>query len=329
MSKYVAVPNGDYKLTVQTGGNITLDTGFNTGRVVVTGDLLVQGTTTTVESVEVTITDNIIELNKGEQGNGVSLTESGIKIDRGTAVDVYSVFNEDIVWLDPVTSSPQFGAFTFKDDTGKLIGLKTSSITTEDDQDLFLINSGLGVISVTGTNNYELQVTDDDDIPNKRYVDLAIENIVPDRIIAKEDETTFVWAQSTDLGDSTQIGTVRVVVNNTETARFTQGVAQFPIVNITNEIRTPTDLTLILNPGGVGNVSVSNSRIVSLDDPINDKDAVNLQFLEDKLSTINNIGDVDITNFLQNGAVLVYNSITGNFESTVILQNQIVDGGSY
>jgi hypothetical protein len=86
---------------------------------------------------------------------------------------------------------------------------------------------------------------------------------------------------------------------------------------------------LILNPGGVGNVSVSNSRIVSLDDPINDKDAVNLQFLEDKLSTINNIGDVDITNFLQNGAVLVYNSITGNFESTVILQNQIVDGGSY
>ena len=34
-----------------------------------------------------------------------------------------------------------------------------------------MINSGSGVVSVTGTNNYESNVTDDDHIPNKKYVD--------------------------------------------------------------------------------------------------------------------------------------------------------------
>lgn len=44
--------------------------------------------------------------------------------------------------------------------------------------DLFLINAGTGVISVSGTNNYEDQVTDDDDIPNKAYVDVVVSNQV-------------------------------------------------------------------------------------------------------------------------------------------------------
>ena len=39
---------------------------------------------------------------------------------------------------------------------------------------MYLINAGTGVISVSGTNAYENQVTDDDDIPNKKYVDVQI-----------------------------------------------------------------------------------------------------------------------------------------------------------
>jgi hypothetical protein len=41
--------------------------------------------------------------------------------------------------------------------------------------DLTLIGTGAGVISVKGTLNYELNVTDDDDVPNKKYVDDAIQ----------------------------------------------------------------------------------------------------------------------------------------------------------
>ena len=50
MSRIVKVSENNYKLQVQTGGVITLDTGNQTGRVVVTGDLAVLGNTTTVES---------------------------------------------------------------------------------------------------------------------------------------------------------------------------------------------------------------------------------------------------------------------------------------
>ena len=45
-----------------------------------------------------------------------------------------------------------------------------------DNGDLTLIGFGTGVVKVLGTNNYENQVTQDDDIPNKKYVDDAIQN---------------------------------------------------------------------------------------------------------------------------------------------------------
>lgn len=40
-----------------------------------------------------------------------------------------------------------------------------------------LLSKGTGVLTVTGTTNYETNVTDDDDIPNKKYVDDEIAGI--------------------------------------------------------------------------------------------------------------------------------------------------------
>ena len=42
MSKYVNVPTGNYSVIVQDNGTITLDTGIQTGNVIVTGNLTVQ-----------------------------------------------------------------------------------------------------------------------------------------------------------------------------------------------------------------------------------------------------------------------------------------------
>lgn len=63
--------------------NITLDT----DTVYITGNLYVRGNTSEIASNTLSITDNIITLNDGETGNGVSSlgTTSGIVIDRGTA----------------------------------------------------------------------------------------------------------------------------------------------------------------------------------------------------------------------------------------------------
>ena len=66
-----------------TNANITLDSDF----IVITGNLNVRGNTTVISSNTKVIIDNILTLNGGETGNGVSTlgTTSGIEIDRGIA----------------------------------------------------------------------------------------------------------------------------------------------------------------------------------------------------------------------------------------------------
>ena len=78
MSKTLAV-SGSYAVTASSG-NIDL-----TAQVItINGNLVVRGSTTELESINSTITDNIIELNKGEQGAGVSATYAGLSVDRGS-----------------------------------------------------------------------------------------------------------------------------------------------------------------------------------------------------------------------------------------------------
>ena len=76
--------------------NITLDT----DAVIITGNLTVRGNTTIIASNTQVITDNIITLNQGETGNGVSTlgTTSGVEIARGTAPGG----NVQIIWNEPV-----------------------------------------------------------------------------------------------------------------------------------------------------------------------------------------------------------------------------------
>lgn len=171
MSKFFRVDGGDYKITVQNGGQITLDTGNAEGTVIITGDLTVQGTTTTVETANMTIEDNIIVLNQGEAGAGITdaSNSSGIEIDRGTLLNALFVYDDNLT--DAINGG---GLFALRLSNGTVSGLRTNHISTAG-SDLHLINSGTGVVTVSGTNNYEDQVTDDDDITNKKYVDDAID----------------------------------------------------------------------------------------------------------------------------------------------------------
>ena len=78
-SKILALPNSDYKVKVQSGGTITLDTGLASGTVTITGDLLVNGNTTQVSSANLNLKDNIITLNSGETGAGITLNNQEYK----------------------------------------------------------------------------------------------------------------------------------------------------------------------------------------------------------------------------------------------------------
>lgn len=59
------------------------------------GNLNVLGESTIVNSETLTVTDNIIEVNKGQTGSGVTAGQAGIKVDRGDASPYFMVFDED------------------------------------------------------------------------------------------------------------------------------------------------------------------------------------------------------------------------------------------
>lgn len=64
------------------------------GNLTVTGNLIANGSQFIVNSTTVTTKDNIITLNQGEIGTGVTSGKAGIQIDRGDASDYQLVFDE-------------------------------------------------------------------------------------------------------------------------------------------------------------------------------------------------------------------------------------------
>lgn len=87
---YTAAASGSSGSSVNahTAG-LTLD---ESGNVTVAGNLIVQGTTTTVDSTTVEIGDNILLLNKDE--SGTPSANAGIEIERGTSANVAFRWNE-------------------------------------------------------------------------------------------------------------------------------------------------------------------------------------------------------------------------------------------
>lgn len=249
MSKILNVNDGDYRVRVSSGNTITLDTGTEVGKVVLTGNLEVQGTTTTVNTEQLDIEDNIITVNNGETGAGVTLNTAGLQVDRGTEQDAFFVFDETVTHNDPISQTNKLGTFVFKDASNAIRGIKTNSITTAGG-DLYLINSGNGVINVSGTNNYENQVTDDDDIPNKKYVDDAITTGIQTITIQKiqrGDSVINLTDQSLDPG----VSTFKVTIDNNEVALFRNNSTEIEDLifedNTISTTSTSGDLTLSSN----------------------------------------------------------------------------------
>lgn len=62
--------------------------------VTIQGDLIVQGTTTSFQSQNLTVTDRLITVNNGEVGAGVSGVRAGIEVDRGSLAAYAFLFEE-------------------------------------------------------------------------------------------------------------------------------------------------------------------------------------------------------------------------------------------
>ena len=246
MSKTLNVNSGDYKVKVPSGQTITLDTGTGVGNVQITGNIVIAGTQTVVNSQELDIVDNIITLNKGETGAGVTENKSGLEIDRGSLNNAQLIFDETVSFNDPVSQTVKPGTFVFKTTDNAIVGLRTNSITTGGG-DLYLINSGTGVISVSGTNNYESQITEDDDIPNKKYVDDAITTgiqTITIQSIARGDSALNLFDESIDGG----VSNLKITIDGAEVAQFKKNTTEIEGIvfqdNTISSLTSATDLTL-------------------------------------------------------------------------------------
>jgi hypothetical protein len=81
-------------LQTNINSKLPLAGGTVTGNLVISGNLVVSGTQFVTATESVTISDNIIYLNAGETGAGVTKGTSGMQIDRGTLNDYLFIFDE-------------------------------------------------------------------------------------------------------------------------------------------------------------------------------------------------------------------------------------------
>jgi hypothetical protein len=91
--------DGDYSLVSTNKTPLNDDPGFatiimDTNLVDVKGNLIVRGTAVFIDEENVTISDNIVTLNKGEVGAGVTAGSSGLEIDRGSLTNAFILFDE-------------------------------------------------------------------------------------------------------------------------------------------------------------------------------------------------------------------------------------------
>jgi len=196
-NKVVRVSQGNYKIKVEDGGAITLDTGVEQGTVYVTGSLVVEGQLTYLNVQDVQVEDNIIILNKDDTlGSTVTKPDaeyggagvSGVRIYRGSGSPAEMVWHE-VNHYNPPTGLQTQGLWSFRVHTSgspTIAGIRTNQIDTSGGV-LGLINTGTGYVTVAGTTNYErqiltytdtvgydptlgLSITDDDRMPNMKAV---------------------------------------------------------------------------------------------------------------------------------------------------------------
>lgn len=286
MSRVVRVKNDEYKVIVEydnpdeAAARITLDTtGSNSsvsGTVVVKGNLLVEGTTTTVESVDTTIADNILTLNAGETGAGVTLNQSGIEIDRGTEDNARLVYDETV---SVYNGTSIVGAFLLQDALGNVLPLSTNSINHTGTIYITPTNS---FISVGGETDYEENIfsydtpggsidaiapLDDDALVNaKALKDYADYRLSPFATSSLSDGDTSVEASDFDTNavESKVVTTIDGSITSTTYSNRTE-LHNIKIQN--NEISTlnddSTDQDLILYASGTGNVQIDDGLILT------------------------------------------------------------------
>ena len=164
--------NGDFTITGLSGSDtLTLDY----GDVTLTGNLTVSGSSTTIDTTNLAVSDNVIVLNDGETGAGITNTTAGINIDRGTSPDVglrydesvsaWQATNDGTTWEYILSSgSGGSGLTAVVDDTTPQLGghldVNGSNITSVTNNNVVIAPNGTGTLRVDAEVELEIQASD-------------------------------------------------------------------------------------------------------------------------------------------------------------------------
>ena len=200
------------------------------------------------------------------------------------------LFDEQLQWNDPDSQTTRNGAFTFVDVNGALLGLRTNSISTGGA--LYFQPGGSGSLRIINST-YETYVTDDNDIPNKKYVDTEIVNQINSLapVFIGHSDTEVRVADST--GGANPVSQITMSVDGVVKAKMNGN--SFEMYNTTVDIgqiriedniisNTVSNGDLKLEAPGTGAVKVTDSFVIkqtpgTLDpatDPAVDTDGVKL-----------------------------------------------------
>lgn len=184
MSKVLRISQGGYKIITEPGSEIKLDTGLGIGNVRITGDLIVEGDSTKIETSVLEVEDNIVVINKANTlaaatFPGIQNGQAGIEIQRGQDPDgdpdtphLRFVYDDSLSYFPPNNNNLNIGAFVFKRvDTNQLVGITTNFIQTLGSDFHFNTgNTGKIQVKTTGVIPYNQRIGANDDIPNIKYL---------------------------------------------------------------------------------------------------------------------------------------------------------------
>ncbi len=222
------------------------------GVIVGSGLAITESGVLTANTFQAFSTATFIQLNAGDPnpyigGSGPETGYGGLVVRRGS-----DLINNGAIWVwndnyyidDGILPSPQRGIWQSKLGYVKGGGISANFIrldnTTTFELNFFGTNDPTAVISVKGTTNYEDQVTHDDHIPNKKYVDSA--QTVDSNNNFKIEWTTWAATSATTLGYTGTYGG----------GLFIGDIGSAKDTNILIGSENGKNITLLTEPNGIG-----------------------------------------------------------------------------
>lgn len=239
--KYLIHTGNDGQIAYKDQENTFAENTQFSKNVTISGDLFVEGTTQTVDQINISTSQALVTLNNGELGAGVTAGFSGVTIDRGTLPDYQFGFDE----VD--------GAFSLGE-VGDLQPVATRELNP--------INDGVARWNST-TNRFETAIITDV-LPNVANNVGTFGNSITIPVITVDDKgrVTVVTTSTVRSASTSQTGVVQL--NNTVTSTSTTQAATANAVKLANDnANSKVDPSLVLTAGngltGGGNLSANRT----------------------------------------------------------------------